>query len=272
VLLAAFSGWVDAGYSGQGALRYLITHASGARTAAVDLSDIVDLNANRPHIGVVDGSVDELDWPRLEIVAVSGPRDMILLTGPEPSIEWRGFSDWVCGLAVGSGVGEAYLLGGMPAAVTHDREVAVLATATDAELGARIGPLRPDYTGPTGLQTVLQFDLASAGIPAGGLWAQVPPYVAASPAPPAIRALLQKLRQVCRIEVPLDPLADETAKWRTRVERHLDERPELAELVGRLREAIAVTGDTGQIPMDPDEVPSGEELAREIERFLRDQP
>ena len=119
--------------------------------------------------------------------------------------------------------------------------------------------MRADYHGPTGLQTVLQTALGDAGIPALGLWAQVPHYVSATPSPPAVRALLEKLHDVADLDIDLAPLDAQVDEYTTRVEAGLAERPDVAELVTAIEEQV-----DGEV--------SGDDLAAEIERFLRTQP
>jgi predicted ATP-grasp superfamily ATP-dependent carboligase len=134
----------------------------------------------------------------------------------------------------------------------------VLATATARSVAQEIGAVRADYEGPTGVQTVLQVALGEAGIPAVGLWAQVPHYVAGNPSPPAVRALLERLREYAGLRVELDDLDEEIVTYTEKVEEGLAEHPDVAELVDAIEEESA-------------EEVSGDELAAEIEQFLRDQ-
>jgi predicted ATP-grasp superfamily ATP-dependent carboligase len=157
-------------------------------------------------------------------------------------------------------VKEAVTIAGMPALLSHRRSVPVLATATSRALAQEVGALRPDYAGPTGMQTVLQYAFGVAEIPCTGLWAQVPQYVAGSPSPPAIRAMLERLRDVTGLTVDLHTLDEQSDEYLERVEEGLSERPDVADMVRQL-----------EAQSESDEVVSGEELAREIERFLRDE-
>jgi proteasome assembly chaperone (PAC2) family protein len=141
---------------------------------------------------------------------------------------------------------------------SHRRPVSVLATGTDEELVERAGAWRQDYSGPTGAQSVLQVMLGDAGIPTLALWAQVPHYLAGGASPPAIRAVLEKLRDLGGLAVDLASLDEQSDTYVRRVEDGLTDRPDVVEVI----EAI----EAGEA-----ELPSGDELASEIERFLRDQ-
>jgi len=182
----------------------------------------------------------------------------VLCVGPEPSLRWREFTEGLIDAARRLGIERAVMMGGMPAVVSHRRPVTVLATATSSSLAQEAGALRTDYAGPTGAQTVLQVALGNAGVPAVGLWAQVPHYVSGNPSPPAIRAVLSRLREVAGVETDLAALDTQTDDYVERVEKGLADRPDVAELV----QAIEAGAD---------ELPTGDELASEIERFLRDE-
>jgi predicted ATP-grasp superfamily ATP-dependent carboligase len=259
VLVVALSGWVDAGLAGAGAAAVLTEQLESARHfGRVDLSDALDLQQTRPTVKLVEGTTREISWPSIDLVAGRAARDVVLCVGPEPSVRWRVFTEQLVEAARRLGVERAVMLGGMPAVVSHRRPVNVLVTATTPSLAQEAGAVRTDYTGPTGAQTVLQVALGGAGVPAIGLWAQVPHYVSGNPSPPAIRAVLERLREVAGVQADLAPLDAQVDDYVERVEKGLADRPDVAELVQAI-EAGA-----------PD-LPSGDELASEIERFLRDQ-
>jgi len=210
VMIVSFTGWVDGGLAGAGAAAVLVDGLSSSRTCArFDLAEYVDLQQTRPTVSLVDGETRTIHWPTIELVAGVAGRDVLVVTGPEPSVRWKVVTDELVAFAAQSGVQEAVLLGGMPAPVSHRRPIAVHATAATRSVAQEIGALRADYVGPTGIQSVLQVALGAAGIRAVGLWAQVPHYVAGTPSPPAIRALLQRLDELTRVHVDLQGLDDQ---------------------------------------------------------------
>ncbi len=260
VLVVALSGWVDAGLAGAGSIAYLVEQLQTVRRFGhIDLSDVMDLQQVRPTVRLIDGVSRTVEWPRIELLAGSAGRDVVVVYGPEPSIRWRTVTEEIVGLTRELRVGLAVMLGGIPTAMSHRRPTHVLATATRHSLLQEIGGPRPDYTGPTGLQTVLQVALGQAEIPAVGLWAQVPHYVSTTPSPAATRALLEKLRDVAGISVDLAPLDAQVDAYRERLEESISERPDVAEIVR-------------QLEADEDQVPDGDDLVSEIERFLRRGP
>jgi proteasome assembly chaperone (PAC2) family protein len=261
VLVVALSGWVDAGLAGAGAAAVLSDQLdSAAAFGRFDLTDLVDLQQTRPSVHLVDGATREIKWPAVDLVAGRAGRDVVLCSGPEPSLRWRAFSQELVQMSQRLGVSMMVGLGGMPTLVSHRRPVSVLTTATSRSLAQEVGAWRADYTGPTGAQTALQVALGDAGIPGLGLWAQVPHYVAATPSPPAISALLSRVRELAGVETDLTALDSQVDEYLGRVEEGLSERPDVAEMVRN----IEASEDSGEIP-------SGDELASEIERFLREQ-
>jgi proteasome assembly chaperone (PAC2) family protein len=264
VLVVALAGWVDAGLAGSGSVAFLREQLDAAREfGRIDLADLMDLQQTRPTVHLVDGVSREIDWPEITLTAGRLGRDVVLLAGPEPSLRWRAVLGELVDVAQRLGIGEAYAVGGIPAMASHRRPVSVLATGTDEDVVERAGAWRQDYTGPTGAQSVLQVMLGDAGIPTIALWAQVPHYLSGGASPPAIRAVLERLRDLAGFAVDLEGLDDQANTYVRRVEEGLTDRPDVVEVITAIEE--------GEDEVDETELPSGDELASEIERFLRDQ-
>jgi proteasome assembly chaperone (PAC2) family protein len=262
VLVVALSGWVDAGLAGAGTVAVLAEQLESVRAfGRLDLSDLMDLQQTRPTVHLVDGVSREIAWPQLSFSAGHLGRDVVLCVGPEPSLRWRSVLGEVVDLAKQLGVTAAFTVGGIPSMASHRRPVSVLATGTDTELVEAAGAWRQDYTGPTGAQSVLQVMLGDAGIPTLALWAQVPHYVAGGASPPAIRAILARLRDLAGVTVDLDALDGQAQAYVDRVVEGLTERPDVVDVIRAIEAGEA----------EDEELPSGDELASEIERFLRDQ-
>ena len=264
VLVVALAGWVDAGLAGSGSVAFLQEQLDAARAfGRIDLGDLMDLQQTRPTVHLVDGVSREIEWPEITLTAGRLGRDVVLCSGPEPSLRWRAVLGELVDVTQRLGVTEAYTVGGIPAMASHRRPVSVLATGTDEALVERAGAWRQDYTGPTGAQSVLQVMLGDAGIPTIALWAQVPHYLSGGASPPAIRAVLERLRDLTGLAVDLEGLDDQADAYARRVEEGLADRPDVVEVITAIEE--------GDDDVDEAELPSGDELASEIERFLRDQ-
>ena len=260
ILVVTLSGWVDAGMAGAGAVAVLTEQLEAKRTfGRIDLADLMDLQQTRPTVHLVDGVSREITWPSIDFIAGRSARDVVVCVGPEPSLRWRAVLGEIVDAAQRLGVSRAFTLGGIPSVASHRRPVEVLATGTSEDVVAEIGAWRNDYTGPTGAQSALQVLLGEAGVPTIALWAQVPHYVAAGPSPPAIRALLAKVRDLSGLQVDLSTLDDQAQAYIQRVDEGIADRPDVVEAIREI--------ESGTEPP----LPSGEELASEIERFLRGQ-
>ncbi len=274
VMIVALSGWVDAGLAGIGSVAVLRDHLGSARRfARMDLSDVMDLQQTRPTLHLEGGVQRTIEWPAIELVAGKLGSDVVLCSGPEPSLRWRAVLTELVGVARDLGVRRAYTLGGIPAMASHRRPVEVLVTASDDDLADECDASDQDYEGPVGAQSVLQVMLGEAGIPTVGLWAQVPHYLAASASPPAIRSVLVKLRDQAGIAVDLTELEESAVEYIQRVESGVAERLDVLEAIRAIEDADDSVEDDllAPGPLDDDELPSGDELASEIERFLRGQ-
>lgn len=259
VLVAAFDGWIDAAGAATACANHLAE--GGEVLASFDVDSLNDYRARRPVLDVVDGVLARMQWPDIVLRHVRlGGRDLLVLVGPEPDYKWKQLGNDVMDLAIRLGVVEWISLGAIPAAVPHTRPVPVLATAsTGATLrdGEQQGPggiLRV----PAAALSAIEMTVAGAGIPAIGYYAQVPHYVGTSAYAPATLALLQYLERRLGIALPLGSLADEAIEQRQRLDAAIAEDEDSREYLGRL-ESLA----------SEERVPSGDEIASEIERYLR---
>jgi hypothetical protein len=258
-LVAAFDGWIDA----TGAATACANHVAdgGDVVASFDVDSLNDYRARRPVLDVVDGVLMRMEWPDIVLrhVRIEG-RDVLVLVGPEPDYKWKQLGDDVLELALRLGVIEWISLGAIPAAVPHTRPVPVLATAspgTTLRHGEQQGPggvLRV----PAAALSAVEMTVAGAGIPAVGYYAQVPHYVGASPYAPATLALLQYLERRIGVTLPIRRLADEAIEQRERLDAAVAEDEDSREYLTRLE---AIAGE--------ERMPSGDEIASEIERYLR---
>ncbi|HEV7524564.1 MAG TPA: PAC2 family protein [Acidimicrobiia bacterium] len=258
LMVIALSGWVDAGMAGAGTVSALSEQLEDAdEFATIDLTDHMDLQQTRPSAHWSDEGDRIIDWPEITFASGSLGRDLVIVSGPEPSLRWPTVAAAIVDVARTLRVRDACTVAGMPSLVSHRRPVPVLATASHHSLAQEIEPLRLAYGGPTGLQTIVQRALGDADIRCAGLWAQVPQYVSGSPSPPAVRALLRRLAEIGRLEIDLAPLDARCDAYATRVDAGLAARPEVQEVVDRI---------------DREQGASADDLVSEIEHFLRQQP
>jgi PAC2 family len=260
VIIASLTGWVDAGAAGTTCVEHIAT--GGETIARFDSDGLYDFRSQRPVMDIVDGTMKEMTWPELTVRHVAmGGRDLLVLTGQEPDAGWRGFANAVLELSLTLGVVGSVCVGAIPAAVPHTRTTPVLATASRRDL------LEPGDRLPEGLLRVpgsavnlIEFTLGSHGIPSVGFWAQVPHYVS-GPYSAAAVALTERVARFLGIVIPIEPLTEASRVQREQLDAAVAAQPEVQTYVERL---------DAMLP-DVQNVPSGESIAAEIERFLRDQ-
>ncbi|HVP03073.1 MAG TPA: PAC2 family protein [Solirubrobacteraceae bacterium] len=266
-LVCAFTGWNDAGESASAAVRFLGSTLGAVRFARIDPEEFFDFQAERPTVRLVDGRTREITWPAIEIWAARAPRaprDLVLLSGPEPSMRWRGFCATIIELAEALGVQLSVTLGALLADVPHTRPVPLVGIASDEALAGRIGLGPTDYEGPTGITGVLHSAFAEAGMPAASLWASVPHYVAAAPNPKAALALVRKLESLVGVNVDASELETAAGEYERRVTNAVAGDDDVRRFVERLEQAA----DAEAPAPESADVPSGDVLAREFQRFL----
>jgi proteasome assembly chaperone (PAC2) family protein len=267
-MVCAFKGWNDAGESASSALTFLGAGLGAQRFAVIDPEEFVDFQATRPTVKLAGGRQRAIEWPDIEIYEVRVPRaqrDLIILTGPEPAYRWRTFCETVIELAEAMGVQLLVTLGALLADVPHSRPVGVTAFATDDALVDRLNLDPPTYEGPTGIVGVLHDACARGGMPSASLWAAVPHYVAVVPNPKGSLALLRRLESLVGITVDAKELEDAAAEYERQVSRAVEMDPDVQAFVERLER----TADEEEGAPDPSTLPSGDVLAREFQRFLR---
>ena len=271
VLVLAMEGWVDAGYGAATAVSALLGGMETQVLANFDDDGLLDQRARRPIAHLRDGINTGLTWPTilLQHARPGDGRDVLVLSGPEPDVRWREFVAGVVGLAGQLGVTLVVGLGAFPAPVPHTRPVRLAATATTPELASRVGFIPGSIDVPAGIHAALERGFAEAEMPCVGIWARVPHYVAAMPYPAASAALLDKLAELAGIPVNSDALHRASEVTRRRVDELIANSDEHGEMVRKLEaQHDEELGPTG---LGSDPLPSGDELAAELERFLRNE-
>src|ERR1700677_762926 len=266
-LVCAFKGWNDAADAASSAITFVGRALGAQRFATIDPEEFYDFQATRPRIKLVDGHAREIVWPEVELYEARiprAPRDLILLTGTEPSFRWRTFGGLVVELAEAIGAQLVVSLGALLADVPHTRPVSVTGLTSDPALVARLGLTQSSYEGPTGIVGVLHAACQQAGLPSASLWAAVPHYIAATPNPKAALALVRKLEGLVGVAVDGSELESASADYERQVNVAVQSDPDVQAFVERLEQAAGE--DSGD---DPPPFPSGETIESELQNFLR---
>lgn len=266
MLIAAFRGWNDGAQAASLAAGYLAKLWGADQIADVDPEGFFDFQATRPHVSLVDGITRRIDWPETAFYHAQPPgldRDVVLLLGIEPNVRWRTFTDLVLGQVQKLGVELVVTLGALLADVPHTRPSPVTGSASDENLVKELGLSTSRYEGPTGIVGILHDACNKAGIPSASLWAAVPHYVSLTPSPRAAAALCERLSGVLGIKVDTAELDQAAETYEEQVSQAVASDEETAAYVEELeRRADTVEEDF--------ELPSGDTLAAELTRYLRE--
>lgn len=259
MLVAAFDGWSNAGQAATGVADVLGDTADVV--ARFDSDRLFDYRAVRPLIRFSDGVLEEVEWPLVSIrLRRFAERDLLVLSGPEPNWSWQEFSRTAAELAAKLGVVEYVALGGIPWAVPHTRPVSLITTSTDSAWLVPGGD-HPDgvLRAPGSIASALELELAAAGMPTVTLWARVPHYVGAL-FQPAVLALVEEVGRRGPFDgLPLVELSTESDDQRRQLDAIAESRPDIKAIIDQLEAMI------------DDQPVSGDQLAAEIERYLRNQ-
>jgi len=270
VMIVAFSGWNDAAEAASGAVEHLL---SGWRDksdevvpeliADVDSEDFYDFQVNRPQVSIDDSEIRSITWPTTQVFGLAIPsmqRDLVIVTGVEPSMRWKNFTADLLDLADDLEVSLVMTLGSLLADTPHSRPITVTGTGAHPSIASRLGVSVSKYEGPTGILGIIQDGCMRRGIDAISLWAAVPHYAASSPSPKATLALINTIEEFLDISIPMSDLPERSDAWEKEVDELASEDSDVAEYVKALEESK----DAAELP----DV-SGDSIAKEFERYLR---
>src|ERR1700691_1533311 len=266
-MICAFQGWNDAGDSASTAVSFLARALEADRFARIDSQEFYDFQANRPSVRLTEGNYEEVTWPTVEGFEAFAPRatrDLVLVQGGEPSMRWRASSAHILDLAEALGVQVVVSLGALLGDVAHSRPVTMTGCASDPSLVSRLGITPSTYEGPTGIVGVLHHTCVQAGLPSATIWAGVPHYVAAAANPKAALALLRRVEGLVGVSVDVSELELASADYERQVGIAVSSDPDIQAFVERLEQEADAEAEAS-----PKEVPDGDTLEREFQRFLK---
>jgi len=270
VMVVVLEGWIDAGLGASVAMATLLESETTELLATFDNEALIDQRARRPLARIVDGVTESLTWPEIQLrVGVDKVgRDVLYLIGPEPDVYWAGFVDAVVELAERLEVRLVVGLGAFPAPAPHTRPVKLTATAPaeSSRLLQQVGPVSGELEVPAGISAALELGCGQSGIDMISLWARVPHYVAAMSFPQASIALIEGLGRVAELSLDTADLVDAAESTRRQIDELISSNPEHLAMLKTLE---ATVDSTEGNPFGISDIPSGDELAAELEQFLR---
>lgn len=280
-MVVAFEGWTDAGDAASGAVRRLIDACGLEPFDEIEPDEFVDFAMHRPVIRTLEDGTRALQWPSTIAYAPTRPSsrealaedagldvssgnegELFALVGAEPSRNWAAYAAEFLEIARGCEVEAIVFVGAMLADVPHTRPISTAISSDSRELQQRLGVLQSEYEGPTGIMTVLSLAAQEAGIHTASLWASVPHYVHNAPAPKAVIALVDQLSEMVDVTIPLGDLVEQSGEWERGIDELTERDDDMRAYIGKLEEQR----DAVESPEA-----SGEAIAHEFERFLRDE-
>lgn len=276
VLLVMLTGWIDASGAAKAAIDAVVDDAVASPIVEFDDDTYVDFRARRPVMELRDGHHSVLHWERIQISAGHDQtgRDVLLLTGPEPDMAWHRFTRLVGDIATDLGVAEMAHLGAYPFAVPHTRPARLSVSSPSEDVLARVPFLRSSIDVPAGAAASLEREMHERGIPALGVWAQVPHYISSMPYPAASVALLDGVREATGLVFDSAELRAEVISQGRRLDALVAGNDEHESMLRQLEQLYDAGDDVveGAEAAGPTlEYRSGDEIAAEFEQFLRDQ-
>jgi len=270
VVVAAFTGWNDAGDAASTAVRTMIETSGATALAEIDPEPFTDFATVRPHVSLDEDKNRSIVWPTVGVWGASLPgSDVVLVLGPEPALRWRMFCEQITGIAHRAGAPMCFTLGALLADVPHTRRTQIIGTATDSDLVERFDLQHSRYEGPTGIVGVLHDALSRNGLPTASLWAAVPGYASQLPSPRAATAVLDRLCSMMGTPAPVSAIADQIADYDAQVDALIADDDDLVTYVRRLESMVDEIEDEPDDEPEIDDTDPGQ-LAAEVEQFLRD--
>ncbi len=269
VLVLGMDGWIDAGLGAGTAVGHLLNKLPTEVLGTFDREELIDYRARRPMVPIENGVAGDLSWPeiRLRVGKDAAGNDVLALVGPEPDMRWSTFVRDVVEASSELGVRLVAAVGAFPLSVPHTRPVRLAATGNSRDLIDQVGVVPGTMEVPAGIHAALQEGFGRAGIPAVGIWARVPMYAAGMPYPAASAALIEGLARVTGLELDATELHEAAALAATRIDELIASSAEHQEMVRQLE--LAVDAEESPPPLDLSDLPSGDEIGAELERFLR---
>ena len=273
VMIHALEGFSDAGYAIRIAARHLMDTLDTELVASFAIDELLDYRSRRPLMIFKTDHFTHYDDPKLSLHALhdSVGTPFLLLAGMEPDLKWERFITAVRLLAEQLRVRQTIGLGTIPMAVPHTRPVTLTAHANNKELIADHQPWVGEVQVPASASNLLEYRMAQHGHDVVGFTVHVPHYLAQTEYPAAADALLQEVRKVASLRIPLEPLGQAAAEVRAKIDEQVNSSAEVAQVVAALErqyDAFIAAQENRSLLAREEDLPSGDELGAEFERFL----
>ncbi|MGV0716818.1 PAC2 family protein [Mycolicibacterium sp. XJ662] len=276
VMIHALEGFSDAGHAIKLAAQHLRDTLDTELVASFAIDELLDYRSRRPLMTFKTDHFTSYEDPELNLYALrdSVGTPFLLLAGMEPDLRWERFITAVRLLAERLGVRRVIGLGTIPMAVPHTRPITLTAHSNDKELIADHQPWVGEVQVPASVSNLLEFRMAQHGHEVVGFTVHVPHYLAQTAYPAAAEALLAEVAKSGSLQLPLDALVEAGAEVLMKVNEQVEDSSEVAQVVTALErqyDAFVAAQENRSLLARDEELPSGDELGAEFERFLAQQ-
>ena len=261
VAIIAFEGWSDAANIASGCIEHLSCNYDVEPFAELNSENFYNFQMRRPVIEIQGIGDRRFHWPQTSFYAIenfSKERDVVLVFGEEPAMKWKSYSDVISDALVELGITEAVTLGAFFGQVAHTLPVPIFGVSDDPTFHSRYDILSTDYSGPTGITSVVGQSLRDRDVDTSGLWAAVPHYLSSGGYPKGMSALLNKMSNILNLDIDDSGILAEGQQFETKITKAMENSEDLAEYVAKLEEAEFQLNDVSE-----------ENLVEQIEDFLK---
>ena len=264
VAILAFEGWSDAGNTASGCIENICGNYDVDPFAELNSEGFYNYQMRRPVVEVKAIGERNFHWPQTSFYSIEDyklKREIIMVFGEEPSMKWKKYSENISNTLMALGVKKAVTLGAFFGQVAHTLPVPIFGVSDDPTFHSRFNVLPTNYSGPTGITSVVGHDLRKNGIETSGLWAAVPHYLSSGAYPKGIGALLNKTSEILKIDIDDSGIQSEGQQFETKISKAMENSQDLAEYVSKLEEAEVNIEDSF----------SEDNLVEQIEDFLNNE-
>ena len=261
VAIIAFEGWSDAANIASGCIEHLSCNYDVEPFAELNSENFYNFQMRRPVIEIQGIGDRRFHWPQTSFYVIenfSKERDVVLVFGEEPAMKWKSYSDVISDALVELGITEAVTLGAFFGQVAPTLPVPIFGVSDDPTFHSRYDILSTDYSGPTGITSVVGQSLRDRDVDTSGLWAAVPHYLSSGGYPKGMSALLNKMSNILNLDIDDSGILAEGQQFETKITKAMENSEDLAEYVAKLEEAEFQLNDVSE-----------ENLVEQIEDFLK---
>lgn len=277
VLIHGLEGFSDAGHAVKLATTHLRESLESELVASFAVDELVDYRSRRPTMTFKADHFSDYDQPELNLYALkdTAGTPFLLLAGMEPDLRWERFTTAVRLLAEQLGVRRTVGINAIPMAIPHTRPLGVTAHSTNKDLIKDHQRWSGELQVPGSASSLIELRMAQHGHESVGFSVHVPHYLAQTDYPGAAETLLENVSDVTDLDLPLAALGEAAARVREQVDEHIAGNDEVQTVVHALERQydayVTAREQQSTLLASEEDLPSGDELGAEFERFLAEQ-